>query len=258
MLNLPNVTLLGLDCVDIERLRVARDICVKDIEFGAVKLLTSLPSDDRDVIAIEKIDSIKAYSAFMVKKLLDCVDTEFVLVFQHDGFVLSAANWRDEFLEYDYVGCPWIGYYRENPDHNVGNGGFSLRSKRLLEILSHDDQIELGAPEDYLISRQYREYLEEKGVRYAPEEVAGKFAIPDIMKQNDTELTDRQYRKYLEKRGVRVFSKETEEANSIPQAYVDGDLPWTDQFGFHYLTKGHLSKWLEENPEYASVVRVDG
>ena len=33
MLKLKNVTLLGLDCVDLDRLKIARDICVKDIEF---------------------------------------------------------------------------------------------------------------------------------------------------------------------------------------------------------------------------------
>ena len=42
MLNLKNVTLLGLDCVNLDRLKIARDICVKDIEFGAVKLLKGL------------------------------------------------------------------------------------------------------------------------------------------------------------------------------------------------------------------------
>jgi|SRR3989344_2170475 len=182
MLNLKNVTLLGLDCVDLDRLKIARDICVKDIEFGAVKLLSSVESDDKDVIKIDKVDSIDKYSEFMVKKLNDYVDTEFVLIFQHDGFILSANNWRDEFLNYDYIGAPWIGYYNENTEYNVGNGGFSLRSKKLLEILANDEQIKLGEPEDSLMCRQYREYLESKGVKYAPEEIAGVFVIPDMMK----------------------------------------------------------------------------
>ncbi len=47
MLTLKNITLLGLDCVDLERLKIARDICTKDIEFGAVKLLSSIESDDK-------------------------------------------------------------------------------------------------------------------------------------------------------------------------------------------------------------------
>ena len=218
MLKLKNITLLGVDCIDLVRLKVARDICVKKIEFGAVKLLTSIESDEKDVIKIGKIGSLEAYSEFMIKKLYDYVDTEFVLIFQHDGFILSADNWRVEFLNYDYIGAPWIGYYKENPQYNVGNGGFSLRSKRLLNILANDENIKLGQPEDAIISRQFRKYLESKGIKYAPEEIASKFAIPDIM---------------------------------------NGDLPWTDQFGFHYLTKGHLLKWLIQNPEYKNIVKIE-
>ena len=259
MLNLKNVTLLGLDCVDLDRLKIARDICVKDIEFGAVKLLSSVESDDKDVIKIDKVDSIDKYSEFMVKKLNDYVDTEFVLIFQHDGFILSANNWRDEFLNYDYIGAPWIGYYNENTEYNVGNGGFSLRSKKLLEILANDEQIKLGEPEDSLMCRQYREYLESKGVKYAPEEIAGVFVIPDMMKQEFESvpgITNEQYRKYLEKKGITIDSKDKELEYQIPDACENGDLKWTDQFGFHYLTKGHLNKWFDQNPEYKGIIKL--
>lgn len=258
MLNLKNITLLGLDCINLDRLKIARDICVKDIEFGAVKLLTSIESDDKDVIKIDHIGSIDAYSEFMIRKLNPYVQTDFVLIFQHDGFILSANNWRNEFLSYDYIATPWIGYYQENPEHNVGNGGFSLRSKKLLEILATDPEIKIGAPEDIIISRQFRAYLEMKGITYAPEEIAGKFAIPDIMhKDHEPEpgITDRQYREYLRKQGIQLDSKETEEKYYIPQAYNVGDLPWTDQFGFHYLMKGHLEKWLEQSPQYKGIIK---
>ena len=211
------------------------------------------------MVKIDKIDSIEKYSEFIVKKLNDYVDTEFVLIFQYDGFILSANNWRDEFLNYDYIGTPWVGYYKENPEHNVGNGGFSLRSKKLLEILANDEHIELGQPEDALICRQYRDYLEEKGIKYAPEEIAGIFAIPDVMKQEFESvpgLTIQQYRKYLTKKGVVLDSKEQELEYQIPEAYENGDLKWTNEFGFHYLFKGHLAKWLEQNPQYKGVIKI--
>ncbi|PIR45246.1 MAG: hypothetical protein COV10_00410 [Candidatus Vogelbacteria bacterium CG10_big_fil_rev_8_21_14_0_10_51_16] len=233
MLQLKNVTLLGLDCVELNRLKIARDICVKDIEFGAVKLLTSIESDDKDVVKIDKVGSIEAYSEFLIKKLNEHVETEFVLIFQYDGFVLSAANWRDEFLSYDYIGAPWIGYYKENAEQNIGNGGFSLRSKKLLEILAHDETIKVGRSEDGLICRQYRDYLEKKAIKYAPQEIAGTFAVPDIMKQNDVACTDQQYRTYLKKQGIEIDSLEDELAYQIPEAYEKGDLRWTNQFGFH-------------------------
>lgn len=259
MLNLKNVTLLGIDCVDLDRLKIARDICVKDIQFGAVKLLSSIESDDKDVVKVDKIDSIEKYSEFMIKKLNDYVNTEFVLIFQYDGFILSANNWRDEFLNYDYIGAPWIGYYKENIEHNVGNGGFTLRSKKLLEILARDEQIKLGPPEDALICRQYRVYLESKGMKYAPEEIAGMFSIPDIMKQefeSDPGITNEQYRNYLSKKGVTLDSKEKELEYQIPEAVINGDLKWTNEFGFHYLFKGHIASWLEQNPQYRNLIKI--
>lgn len=257
MLKLKNVTLLGLDCIDIDRLLVARDICVKDVEFGAVKMLTSLDSDDRDVIKIEKIGSLEEYSEFFIKKLNKYIDTDFVLVIQHDGFVLSAENWREEFLNYDYIGAPWLGYFKDEVEHNVGNGGFSLRSKKLHDILAQDDHIEIGAYEDNVICRQYRTYLEEKGCKFAPEEIAGKFAIPDVMRLKDVEFTDKCYRKYLEKQGVVIDSKEMEEKYFIPQAYKEGCLPWTGQFGFHYLNHRHMDEWLETHPEYKDRLKIE-
>jgi hypothetical protein len=261
MLNLKNVTLLGLDCVDLDRLKIVRDICVKDIEFGAVKLLSSIESEDKDVVKIDEVNSIEEYSEFMVKKLNNYVDTEFVLIFQYDGFILSANNWKNEFLDYDYIGAPWIGYYKENPEHNVGNGGFSLRSKKLLEILADDEQVKLGQPEDALMSRQYRDYLESKGMKYAPEEIAGMFSIPDIMKQEFESvpgITNEQYRKYLSRKGVVLDSKEKELEFQIPEACEDGDLKWTNEFGFHYLSKGHVASWLEQNPQYKDIIKIKG
>ncbi len=51
--DLPDVTLLGVDCVDIERLVTASEICQKEFNFAEVKLLTSLPgSGHKDVVEI--------------------------------------------------------------------------------------------------------------------------------------------------------------------------------------------------------------
>lgn len=57
-LNLPNITLLGIDCVNVERLQAAMDVCEKDIQFGAAKLLNSLPSTDKRRVEIPHIASL--------------------------------------------------------------------------------------------------------------------------------------------------------------------------------------------------------
>lgn len=87
----------------------------------------------------------------MIKELNKYIETSYVLIIQYDGFILNPDAWTDEFLEYDYIGAPW--WYTD--DCNVGNGGFSLRSKKLLEILANDDSILETHPEDHHICRTY-------------------------------------------------------------------------------------------------------
>ena len=80
------------------------------------------------------IDSIEAYCKFIVKDLVKHIDTDFVLICQHDGFILNPKAWTDDFYLYDYIGAPWW-----HQDHKaVGNGGFSLRSKKLLQVGSDE------------------------------------------------------------------------------------------------------------------------
>jgi hypothetical protein len=212
--SLPNVTLLGLDCVDIDRLKVAADICQKHFEFGAVKLLSSISDTDPRVVPIENIDSIEKYSHFFVKKLHNFIETDFVLVIQHDGFILNPEAWTDDFLAYDYIGAPW--WYED--DNNVGNGGFSLRSKKLLNILYHDDSIREHHPEDHHIARTYGDYLRSLGIIFAPEHVASKFSIEGCLKE------------------------------PVPVKY--GSV-WTNEFGFHGLDETDISAWVTLHPEYA-------
>jgi hypothetical protein len=171
-LNLNNITLIGIDCIDTERLKKAADISCKDISFGSVKLLSSI--DKKGFIKINHIDSKESYSEFIIKELNNYVDTEFALIIQYDGYVINADSWTNEFIKYDYIGATW--WY--NDGMNVGNGGFSLRSKKLIEILSNENSISVYHPEDDVICRKYRKMLEEKYyINFAPEEIASRFSI---------------------------------------------------------------------------------
>jgi hypothetical protein len=173
-LHLPNVTLIGVDCNHVEDLVKARDISVRDVKFGAVKMLTSQDIDDPDVVKIPHIGSKEAYNEFIVKQLYKCVDTDYLLIFQHDGYVLNWKGWCDEFFDYDYIGATW--WYKDGM--NVGNGGFSLRTRKFMEVVAKDDYITDTYPEDHVLCRKYREHIEAKhGMKYAWEDVANKFSI---------------------------------------------------------------------------------
>lgn len=199
-LNLKNVTLLGVDCINIERLIVAAEICQKKIQFGAVKLLSHLSYKNYNIAKIPKIECIEDYSRFMVKELSKYVDTDYVLIFQHDGFILNPNGWKSEFLNFDYVGSCW--WYDDK--YNVGNGGFSLRSKRLIDMLAADNCIFEYHPEDYIICRTYGEYLKGQGIKFAPESVANEFSIENKKWANEfgfhqADITDWEINKYVDK-----------------------------------------------------------
>ena len=183
---LPSVTLCAVDCLNPALALRALDICALQCNFGDVVFLSDGASQHElagcRMIAIPRIGSVAEYSRFVLKELGRYCNTEHVLLVQWDGYIINPHSWRPEFLEYDYIGAPW-GWYQDN--HRVGNGGFSLRSRRLLDALRDEDIVDLE-PEDEAIGRRYRPMLEAKyGIRFAPEEVATAFSYETIAPSGD-------------------------------------------------------------------------
>ena len=82
---------------------------------------------------------IRSLCLDLVENLHSRFKTTYVLTIQDDGFPLRPG--LEEFVgKWDYVGAPWVKhstYFDLYPaKYRVGNGGFSLRSKRLCEIAS--------------------------------------------------------------------------------------------------------------------------
>ena len=181
--SLPQVTLCCIDSTPrLPWALKALQRCVDQIEFGDAFLCTdtaslgghSLPAGVR-WIEIEPLRSIEAYSEFVIKSLATHVRTSHVLIVQWDGFVLNSAAWSDEFLGFDYIGAPW-NHIAE--PFSVGNGGFSLRSLRLLQALE-SPAIVPSHPEDVCICVTHRATLEAQGLRFAPTALARRFAVED-------------------------------------------------------------------------------
>lgn len=171
------LTLCAVDCVNhwlaVRALAISSDL----LPAQRVLLLSDRTEPAPENVGIELIEPLRsreAYSRFIVKNLVRHIDTSHVLLIQWDGHVVNPAAWQDAFLEYDYIGARW-GWYQDA--HRVGNGGFSLRSRRLLEALA-DPQIAECDPEDEAICRKYRPLLEDRyGIRFAPDEVADAFSF---------------------------------------------------------------------------------
>jgi hypothetical protein len=174
--HLPSVTLVAVSSISLEATVAALERSMTEVCFGKVLLLSHrAPRDLPASIGwreIEYIGSRSEYSYFMLHELWKYITTDFAMCVQWDGHVLDGGRWKQEFLEYDYIGAPWPHF----DQNRIGNGGFSLRSRRLMKatttVPSHP-----GEAEDIAICRTHRKRLENDfGLRFAPEQLASEFA----------------------------------------------------------------------------------
>ena len=116
-----------------------------------------------------QLSSLQEYEQFVAKEMRHHISTSHVLMVQWDGYVLNGSAWTDEFLKYDFVGAPWFW------DNVVGNAGFALISKALLEEFAKDEYE--ASPFDINLCRRYRKQLEERGFKFAPPELSSRFSV---------------------------------------------------------------------------------
>lgn len=174
-MKLDAVSLICVDCLNYAKAVAAILHSTKDIDFKDVLFFTDidLVVKGKPSILIDSINSKEEYCGFLINKVIDYIKTDYFLIIQWDGFILNPESWTDEFLKYDYIGATW-GYH---DDRDMGNGGFSLRSVALMDIVRNDINIEYLFPEDHHICRTYRPYLESIGIKFAPDEIANLFAV---------------------------------------------------------------------------------
>lgn len=133
-------------------------------------------------IPIRKNINLYDYSEIMTKQLWTYIETDYVLTIQWDGMAVNKELWDDNFLNYDYIGALWKWPIQ---NQSVGNGGFSLRTRKLIEAL-RDTEVKLGTElsgqnEDVAIAVEYRDLMQSKyGIKYATPDVARKFATENV------------------------------------------------------------------------------
>lgn len=187
MIHLPTVTLCAVSSVRIDETLNALKRSMRGITFARAVFLTdkkiTVPHEGIEIIPIRTL-SYEDYSRFMLYELTDYIDTDFVLIVQHDGYVLRPHKWNHTFLSYDYIGAPWRSgtfFTTDGVEVRVGNGGFSLRSKQLLELPS-----KLAIPftdagtgffnEDGFLCLHHRQTCETNGIQFAPVAIASLFS----------------------------------------------------------------------------------
>jgi hypothetical protein len=178
MLNLSNVTLLCVETRDLELANWAIDRCLAGTRFAKVVLITNLDlvknkRSDIEYAQAPPIATTKDYSNLLLTGIDQYVVGSHALVIQWDSFITHPNLWRNEFMDYDYIGPVWP----HHPDTPVGNGGFSLRSVKLLQAIKRPGFIKRH-PEDYCICADNKDFLEKEcDIQFAPSEVAEQFAV---------------------------------------------------------------------------------
>ncbi len=178
-----DTTLCCIDCSNHALAERALRLSMRGCEFARAIFFTDRDIDIRPIetVAIDPIRTLQQYSEFVMKRLLRYIDTDYALLVQWDGYVVNPGAWSEQFLLYDYIGARWPHQALGIPSaHAVGNGGFSLRSRALLQALQ-DPRIASSHPEDAAICRTWRDYLErEHGIAFATDAVADRFSFEHI------------------------------------------------------------------------------
>jgi hypothetical protein len=175
-----NLTIVAVDTAYPELTKRAIDQAVK--VTGAEKVLVFSDKDfypGSKWVKIDPIDQVE-YSRIVLKDLAPHIETDHYMCIQYDGMPIDSEMWNDDYVNYDYIGAPWPW---GAPNRRVGNGGFSVRSRKLATICQ-DPQIVHNPPgygdnnymEDMHICVMYADYLESQGIRFAPVDLAKQFS----------------------------------------------------------------------------------
>lgn len=137
--------------------------------------------DGMKVHTIPKISSLGEYDNFILNDLPKYIKTTHFMVIQFDGFILNPQEWSPLFLHYDYIGAPWPVH--NHGSYNVGNGGFSLRTKRLADYIAkqHYDFSKEKIHEDVYVCRKMRPMIEKEGMHFAPDSIASHFSAESYL-----------------------------------------------------------------------------
>lgn len=111
----------------------------KNLNFGEKIIYTfEYPTIDPGDFKIKKIDEIPfdKFNDFILKNYSNLFNTDYAINFHSDGFIQNQNKWDENFLKYDFIGAPLNLNINNTSKFIVGNGGFSLRSKKLCNKIS--------------------------------------------------------------------------------------------------------------------------
>lgn len=185
-LDLNKISCVLIDGVDPNQSAKVLNYCAALCNFHSVKLFSfEKPTIqyDYDFIQVKRF-TYAEYNRFLIKSLSHFIDSEYILIVQTDGYITNLNSWDNAYYDYDYIGAPWAQGTLYNT--RVGNGGFSLRSKKFIERCSWPDININSDQEDIVVCSTNKNIIEQSGLKYAPLGIAAKFSwggdIPEVQR----------------------------------------------------------------------------
>jgi len=179
MLRLKDVTLVIIETREHDLAQLALEDSERLAKFGDTIVFTDRASqfakEGRRIVEVPDWPTKIGWSKCFWFEVSLHMRTSHALCIQWDSWVVAPEMWTDEFLRYDYVGAPW--WYKDGM--NVGNGGFCLRSTRLMRFIrKHRAQFPcITDLDDDLFCRKYRPTIQGAGFEWSPDDLALRFAF---------------------------------------------------------------------------------
>jgi len=200
MKDLSNIDLVAIDCARPFEALKALEYCNRFFKFNKSILFTDQVFS-HSFIQCHKIEKLswQGYSEFILR-LNNYTNADYVMMIHEDGHIVNPHLWTDEFLNYDYIGAPWPNthswltqphmnrvlphLYRTFPRNRVGNGGFSIRSKKFLQFSSQFENCDGFGEDNFLCCVKYDDAIQ-YGIKYAPFELAQRFSYENSCTDSD-------------------------------------------------------------------------
>jgi len=198
------IILVQINCVNARDGINAMHYSMRGMKFSDAILFTheDIEADGIRVVKIDKLNSVDEYNDKVLRlyEMLEelKVEYDFMLLVQDDGYVINPELWDPVFLAYDYCGAPWpnnkewIDKQTKSNKHmvgdwnRVGNGGFSLRSKKFIKTTSDLFLTNGGRGEDINLCLHHGIVLKFVwGIKFAPVDVALRFSYENPIAETD-------------------------------------------------------------------------
>jgi hypothetical protein len=182
--------LIGMDQVDFKRAVLITDSSKTEMGlFDDVIDMFNIDVYDMNVNLSDNMSNDDqnrmGFCESFIQQVNRYITDDFCLNVQHDSTIIDSSKWNQQYLDYDYIGAPWpmniiqasdmVAGRIEKIPNVVGNGGFSLRTRKFVE-----ESAKLGwqhKNEDLNACVFSYDTMKKAGVKFAPPELAVQFSV---------------------------------------------------------------------------------